>query len=287
MRVQGTRHHSARPALRHHCSVLLTLLLAGCRAAQARSLPAAPREPMPVDTVRERPALTGAGTGLPSLDLNIPAYRLDVVLQGRTVRSYRIAVGMPAFPTHRGRFSIARIQWNPWWVPPKSDWAKNERPAPPGPTNPMGKVKLQFHELLFIHGTPDEASLGKPSSHGCVRLANVDAIEIALAIERSMLNAAAVDSVAAVTLSSWRTMDVKLPAPIDVLVRYELVEVRGDTLRVYGDPYGLGGSPAADALAVLAREGLDSTAVEFGRIRRLRGYPAKTALSLPIRADLR
>lgn len=82
-------------------------------------------------------------------------------------------------------------------------------------------------------------------------------------------------------------MDVKLPAPIDVLVRYELVEVRGDTLRVYGDPYGLGGSPAADALAVLSREGLDSTAVEFGRIRRLRGYPAKTALSLPIRADMR
>lgn len=161
------------------------MLLADCRAPQpAPTVAVSTPDWMPVNTLQELREPSGSGPRILSLDLNIPAYRLDVMLAGRSVRSYRIAVGMSALPTHRGRFSIARIQWNPWWVPPKSDWARNERTTPPGPTNPMGKVKLQFHELLFIHGTPDEASLGKPSSHGCVRLANVDAIELALAIER-------------------------------------------------------------------------------------------------------
>ena len=31
---------------------------------------------------------------------------------------------------------------------------------------------------IYIHGTPDSTSLGKPGSHGCVRMNNQDIIEL-------------------------------------------------------------------------------------------------------------
>ena len=31
---------------------------------------------------------------------------------------------------------------------------------------------------IYIHGTSDEASIGKPSSHGCIRMKNDDIIEL-------------------------------------------------------------------------------------------------------------
>ena len=35
-----------------------------------------------------------------------------------------------------------------------------------------------FQRYIYIHGTNDEASIGSPGSHGCVRLRNVDMIEL-------------------------------------------------------------------------------------------------------------
>ena len=32
--------------------------------------------------------------------------------------------------------------------------------------------------FLVIHGTNDEAHLGTPSSHGCIRLSNDDVVEV-------------------------------------------------------------------------------------------------------------
>lgn len=35
-----------------------------------------------------------------------------------------------------------------------------------------------MRRYIYIHGTPDEAALGSPSSHGCIRMANRDVIEL-------------------------------------------------------------------------------------------------------------
>ncbi|MGH0030665.1 MAG: L,D-transpeptidase family protein [Myxococcota bacterium] len=32
--------------------------------------------------------------------------------------------------------------------------------------------------FVYIHGTPDEASIGRPASHGCIRMRNDDVIEL-------------------------------------------------------------------------------------------------------------
>jgi hypothetical protein len=59
-----------------------------------------------------------------ALRLNLPAFRLDVLSDGRVVRSYPVAVGATRYATPRGGFEITRVVWNPWWYPPKSAWRR-------------------------------------------------------------------------------------------------------------------------------------------------------------------
>ncbi len=35
-----------------------------------------------------------------------------------------------------------------------------------------------FQRYIYIHGTNDENSLGRPASHGCVRMKNREVIEL-------------------------------------------------------------------------------------------------------------
>jgi len=90
----------------------------------------------------------------------------------RPVRSFRIATGMPQYPTPLGRFQLVTKWKNPWWYPPSSDWAKGKEPIPPGPGNPLGTRWMGLSAPgVGIHGTPDAASLGYSLSHGCIRMA--------------------------------------------------------------------------------------------------------------------
>src|SRR5262249_46911788 len=51
---------------------------------------------------------------------------------------------------------------------------------PPGPNNPVGAVWINLSaEGYGIHGTPDPDKISKAASHGCVRLTNWDALELA------------------------------------------------------------------------------------------------------------
>lgn len=115
------------------------------------------------------------------LEVSVSERQLRVFEGDEVVRSYPVAVGKAKYPTPRGRFAIRRMIWNPRWVPPDSEWAKDETAKEPGdPENPMGKVKIFFREPdYYIHGTDAEESLGRAASHGCVRMANSDAVELA------------------------------------------------------------------------------------------------------------
>jgi lipoprotein-anchoring transpeptidase ErfK/SrfK len=55
-----------------------------------------------------------------------------------------------------------------------------EAHLPPGPNSPVGVVWIALSKAHFgIHGTKDPDSIGYVSSHGCVRLTNWDAKEVA------------------------------------------------------------------------------------------------------------
>jgi lipoprotein-anchoring transpeptidase ErfK/SrfK len=117
--------------------------------------------------------------------------RLEASLSDRTLRvlaadgselkTYPITIGKERHPTPTGSFNIRRIIWNPRWVPPDSEWARNERPREPGdPANPMGRAKIFFRApTYYIHGTNDVRSLGRAASHGCIRLRNEDVMDLA------------------------------------------------------------------------------------------------------------
>ncbi len=107
--------------------------------------------------------------------------RLYEYIDGNLVRSFPVAVGRPSYPTPNGTFYIRHITWNPRWVPPDSKWARRRHPEPPGAeTNPMGNVKMFFKDGgYYIHGTREYDSLGEPESHGCIRMANGEAIGLA------------------------------------------------------------------------------------------------------------
>jgi lipoprotein-anchoring transpeptidase ErfK/SrfK len=86
-------------------------------------------------------------------------------------RKFKIAVGMPAYPTPLGRFAIATKERNPTWNPPDSDWARGLGPVPPGPGNPLGTRWMGLSAPGYgIHGTPYPETVGTAASHGCIRM---------------------------------------------------------------------------------------------------------------------
>lgn len=115
------------------------------------------------------------------LRVGLAERQMYVYVDGRHVETFRVTVGSERHPTPTGDYHISRVIWNPGWVPPDSDWARDEQPTPPGdPANPMGRVKMYFHgPAYYVHGTNDDWSIGWAKSHGCVRMRNEDAITLA------------------------------------------------------------------------------------------------------------
>jgi lipoprotein-anchoring transpeptidase ErfK/SrfK len=132
-----------------------------------------------------RPEFPSAG-GV-ELRVDLSERELQVHKGGEVVQSYGVAIGRPSHPTPTGTFRTGRIVWNPGWVPPPREWARNMKPRKPGdPRNPMQGVKIYFREpWYYIHGTNDPASIGTAASRGCLRMRPSDARALARLIERS------------------------------------------------------------------------------------------------------
>jgi len=189
------------------------------------------------------------------LVLQVPAYRLDLMRGARLVRSIRVAIGMRDHPTPLGLFAVSSVTWNPWWYPPRSPWAAHDTITPPCPANPVGRVKLGFGSLLYIHGTPAPRSIGRAASHGCVRVTQNDALALADDLVRAVLPESS--EAAARHAAGSFTHRMNLPAPVPLEIRYDLAEVLGDTLWLYPDVYRR--SPTTRRRVQLARRALAAT----------------------------
>jgi murein L,D-transpeptidase YcbB/YkuD len=150
-----------------------------------------------------------------SLILNIPARQLYVYKGDDTLRSYSVAVGQSKYPTPVGNFKVHRIDWNPEWNPPESDWTKDKNYTPPGdPANPMGRVRIVYKMPYTIHGTREISSLGKALSHGSVRMANADVIELAKFLMEESGTGKPDDWYQQVLANPKKMVSVKLKKPI-------------------------------------------------------------------------
>jgi len=113
---------------------------------------------------------------------------LYLVLEGGRAIRYGIGVGRKGF-TWSGVATIERKAAWPEWNPPKEMVARDPLAAewadgmPGGPTNPIGARALYLYSngvdtLYRIHGTSQPNSIGRAVSSGCVRLLNVDVIDL-------------------------------------------------------------------------------------------------------------
>lgn len=214
-------------------------------------------------------AMTGViGLNQMRIVVNLPAYRIDVYVADSVVRSIPVAIGMPRFQSPRGSYAITSLEWNPWWIPPDSPWAAKEHVTRPGPNNPMGRVKLNFRPLYFLHGTPLAGSIGSAASHGCIRLRNADAIALARQVLRFGSPSLTSEAIDALATDSVTTRVVELEQPVPLELRYDLVELRAGRLSVYRDVYHLATRPlVADVFAVLAAHAVDTTTIDANRVR--------------------
>ena len=106
--------------------------------------------------------------------------QLVVKVGERRLATYTVTVGEPNHETPLGTYRLSRVIWNPAWVPPNSKWADTAKAKDPGERgNPMGRVKIHFDSLLYIHGTTQTAELGEEASHGCIRMSNADVMRLA------------------------------------------------------------------------------------------------------------
>jgi len=96
-------------------------------------------------------------------------------------KEYTVAVGALGFDTPAGLYHIQNKAVDPAWHVPNSDWAGSlAGTVVPGGTaeNPLKARWLGIFNGAGIHGTDETYSLGHAASHGCVRMAIPDVIEL-------------------------------------------------------------------------------------------------------------
>ena len=122
-----------------------------------------------------KPSVTRGSFG-PVIVIRRGSNRLYLSKGMRFQRVFGVATGQSAYPTPLGHWRVV-VKWrNPWWYPPNSDWAKGQKPIPPGPGNPLGTRWMGLSASgVGIHGTPDDTSIGYSASHGCIRMHISDA----------------------------------------------------------------------------------------------------------------
>ncbi|CAA9519519.1 MAG: hypothetical protein AVDCRST_MAG53-3214 [uncultured Solirubrobacteraceae bacterium] len=108
-------------------------------------------------------------------------FRLRLFKNLKFAKSYGVAVGLPAYPTPSGRFSIASKQVNPTWSVPNSPWAgelQGTTVAGGSAANPLKARWMGIANGIGIHGTGEGYSIGKRASHGCIRMHVADVIAL-------------------------------------------------------------------------------------------------------------
>lgn len=205
------------------------------------------------------------------LVINIAARKLTLFDEGREVARYSIAVGQPIYKTPAGPQSITSIVWNPWWLPPDSPWAKGAEKDPPGPKNTLGPVKMLMGQGIRLHGTNKDSSVGSWASHGCLRMHNKEAIDLAWYIQKRINKAD--DSLLAKYRKNQRTsFYVTLETPLEAEIIYEPVVYRKDVLHIYPDAYRWGKDIKSSVIEVLFNNGVDLKKIDAEKIAALK-YP--------------
>lgn len=215
------------------------------------------------------------------IEINIPERRLYLYEGGKLLRSHSVAVGSARYRTPVGERFLSAITWNPWWFPPPyASWAKGEKPTPPGPGNPLGRVKMSLGGDILLHGTNKEGSVGHPVSHGCMRMKNKEAEELAWFFQSrfsSEIDETLRDRYRRFPRSSFT---VKLDRKIPVTIIYDRVAVRNDEVQIYPDIYGRGRNLWGELLGALSEIGVPPWEIDPSPFHRIEKSNKETKISI-------
>ena len=109
------------------------------------------------------------------------AFKLHLYTSLKLTKSYTVAVGAIGFDTPAGLYHIQNKAVDPAWSVPNEPWAGSlAGTVVPGgiPSNPLKERWLGIYDGAGIHGTDQTYSLGTAASHGCIRMAIPDVIEL-------------------------------------------------------------------------------------------------------------
>jgi L,D-transpeptidase YbiS len=101
--------------------------------------------------------------------------------RGRHIIRAKIGGGQPANTIFVRRRPTGEV-WSPEFAEqfPGRDWILTRilwlSGCEPG-FNRLGEVDT-MRRYIYIHGSPDTAEMGKPGSHGCIRMRNADIIDL-------------------------------------------------------------------------------------------------------------
>jgi len=122
--------------------------------------------------------------------LNRAESHLELPIDSKAIR-YGVATGQDAMGW-TGRAYVGAMQEWPRWMPPNDmleRWPHLQPTAdagglPGGPDNPLGSRALYLHypdgrdSMYRIHGTNEPEKIGQGVSSGCIRMREIDAIDL-------------------------------------------------------------------------------------------------------------
>lgn len=104
---------------------------------------------------------------------------------GSVLTDYPVTIGSTDTPSPSGTHKVLAVAEDPTYsYNPELNFKQGDNDEfltlPPGPNGPVGSMWIDLDKPTYgLHGTADPDSLFKNQSHGCVRLTNWDAHELA------------------------------------------------------------------------------------------------------------
>ena len=107
---------------------------------------------------------------------------------GRLIVAYPATIGSNDTPSPGGDHTVREVVADPWYSYDPENFVQGDNmeklSLPPGPNNPVGNMWIALSEPGYgIHGTPEPSRIDKTGSHGCIRLTNWDAAELATLVQ--------------------------------------------------------------------------------------------------------
>ena len=125
--------------------------------------------------------LTMSAASAATIDVDTHTHVLTLREDNGSVITYPIATARPGFEWTGTERITRKAEW-PTWVPTPAMRKRNPalpKSFPGGYENPMGARGLTLGNTFYlIHGNDDQDSIGHNVSSGCIRMYNIDVIDL-------------------------------------------------------------------------------------------------------------